>query len=103
MENQEKKIKIFTTISEEESNEQEQFGSSGDDKRKRVIEMKYSEIESQLKDNIFPLIKSINIAEKDNSSLKLSKVTLKIGFSIEGNVFIASGKIESAIELEFTI
>lgn len=101
--NKENKIRIFTTITEEEANEQEQFGSSQDHKKKKMIEMKYSEIETQLRENIFPLIYYIDTSNKDkDSSLKLSKISLKLGFSFEGNIFIASGKIESAIELEFT-
>ncbi len=100
---QEKKIRIYSAISEEESNEQEKFGGFGVNKNKRIIEMNYSEIESQLNENIFPLINNINLpTEENNSSLKLSKITLKLGFSLEGNIFIASGKVESALELEFT-
>ena len=87
----------------EETDEQEQFGGSQGTIKKNIIEMKYSEIETQLRENVFPLIYNLDTLNSDkDSSLKLSKISVKLGFSLEGKIFIASGKIESSIELEFT-
>jgi len=39
--NKEGIIRIFTTITEDEANEQEEFGSSKSHKKKKMIEWKY--------------------------------------------------------------
>ena len=100
--NKTKKIQVLTNITEDDY-EQEEFGSSQSSKKNQIIDVELSKIETQLNENIIPLIKKLDIPNNgNNTTLQISKITLKVGFSLEGKIFIASSKIDSAIELEFT-
>ena len=95
-------VKILTDVSFEELDGQEVYSSTKTNKKKKIVELTYSEIKSQISGSILPLINSIDDSiDNRNEGFRLSKIVFKLGFSIEGNVFIVNGGIDSAIELEF--
>lgn len=102
--NEENTIKIYTTVSEQSSNEQEEFGGNPiSNLKNKLLEIKVKDIEKQIKDNFIGLVNSIDTSCSEiDLNMNLSKITVKFGFTIEGKIFIASSKLESGIELEFT-
>lgn len=69
----------------------------------KYIKLKFKDIQKQIDESIAPLVETINKSEVNKKDCaNLSKVTVKIGFSLKGELVIVSGQVDGAIELEFT-
>ncbi len=96
---------IVKAIQTDITEKQETFSTSRTYGRKKneFVKIKIEEIQNQLNDLIAPLIANIESSNvTKNSTRKLSKVTIKLGFSMKGEIVIVSGQVDGAIELEFT-
>jgi len=69
----------------------------------KYIRVKFEDFKKQIDDSIAPLIASINGSKMNKKkSGNISKVTVKLGFSLKGDIILVSGQVDGAIELEFT-
>lgn len=101
-----KHIRIQTTDFQANQDYQETFGSEARIQQmgSRLTELSFGEFDKNLKECVAPVLESVSqFSENDENFFKLKKMTIKIGASLEGKLFIASGKLEAGILLEFSL
>jgi hypothetical protein len=101
-----KVIRIQATDFQANPDDQETYGPETrlQEMGSRLTEVSFEEFNKNLKECVAPVLESVTqFTKNDDNKLKLKKMTISLGASLEGKLFIASGKLEAGIQLEFSL